>query len=546
MFEPSHIGPFRVVAELGQGGMGRVLLGVASDGRLVAVKQVHAELAEDDAFRARFRREVAASRKVSGAYTAAVMDADAEARTPWLASEFVPGPSLTQALDAAGPLPAESVRILAAGLAQALVDVHRAGLVHRDLKPSNVLLAEDGVRVIDFGIARAAEGHTKLTHTGAMVGSPPFMAPEQVQGLPMTGAADVFSLGSTLVMACTGRPPFAGTTVPSVLYNVVHSEPDLEAVPPALRSFIQPCLAKDPADRPSPLELLTAIGTVAPASRPWPQAVHRLTAEQRSGIDQLATRPAAPTAPIGAQPPTITAPSVGSPPPPAFPPAPPAAPPGRGRTWWLAAAAAAVVAVATAAALNLLPPDGGGKGGDDEKNALSRKPATTAPSESETVPTPGTTPLAKVRDKYTQRVPSCKEAKGKVEVPAGYGDPSGNLEAVGETPKETNQCFWENRYGDRIAVSWDRHLTEGGKTGAELAKEKYESGYASAHQSYERTDVGVGEEAYWQRSIANLYARDINMRLNVVVESTRYSQDEARDIAKAAGRSALKLAAAKR
>ncbi|MFH8370422.1 serine/threonine-protein kinase [Streptomyces sp. NPDC018031] len=548
LFGPSHIGPFRVVAELGQGGMGRVLLGVASDGRLVAVKQVHAELAEDDAFRARFRREVAASRRVSGAYTAAVMDADAEARTPWLASEFVPGPSLTQALDAAGPLPAESVRVLAAGLAQALVDVHRAGLVHRDLKPSNVLLAEDGVRVIDFGIARAAEGHTKLTHTGAMVGSPPFMAPEQVQGLETTGAADVFSLGSTLVMACTGRPPFAGTSVPSVLYNVAHSEPDLEAVPPTLRTFIEPCLAKAPADRPSPLELLTAIGTVAPSSRPWPPAVHRLTAEQRAKIDQWVTGPAvltAPTAPTATEPTTITAPPAGPPPPPSFPPAPAAAAPRRRRTWWPAAAAAAVAVVAAVTALNLLPSDDGGKG-DDEKDAQGRKPATTAPSENETIPTPGTTPLSKVRDKYTQRVPSCKEAKGKVEVPAGYGDPSGNLEAVGETPEERNQCFWENRYGDKIAVSWDRHLTEDGKTGAELAKEKYETGYASASQSYERTDVGVGEEAYWQRNIANLYARDTNLELNVVVESTRYSEDEARDIAKAVGKSALKLAAAER
>ncbi|WP_234104620.1 protein kinase domain-containing protein, partial [Streptomyces venezuelae] len=152
----AHIGPFRVVAELGQGGMGRVLLGVAPDGRLVAVKQVHAELAGDDGFRARFRREVTASRQVSGAYTAPVVDADPDAETPWFAAQFVPGPSLSQALDAVGALPLESSRLLAAGLAQALADVHRAGLVHRDLKPSNVLLAEDGVRVIDFGIARAA------------------------------------------------------------------------------------------------------------------------------------------------------------------------------------------------------------------------------------------------------------------------------------------------------------------------------------------------------------------------------------------------------
>ncbi|MQY09286.1 serine/threonine-protein kinase [Actinomadura macrotermitis] len=528
--EPLWMGSFRAVAELGQGGMGRVLLAVAPDGRLVAVKQVHPELAEDAGFRARFRREVAASRKVSGAYTAAVLDADTEARTPWLASEFVPGPSLSQALSAAGPLPEEAVRLLAAGLAQALVDVHRAGLVHRDLKPSNVLLAKDGVRVIDFGIARAAEGSTKLTHTGAMVGSPLFMAPEQVQGLPPTGAADVFSLGSTLVMACTGEPPFAGTSVPGVLYNVAHGAPNLEAVPQALRSFIEPCLAKDPAGRPSPLELLRAIGAVTPTSRPWPEAVYRLAAEQRAEIDRLVAGPSTFGAP--ARPPV----------PPLFP---PAAPPRRKRARWPTGVAAAAVATAvvTAAALSLL---GNGAGGDGRTSAPPRKAGAKKSSPIETVPTPGATPLSKVRDKYTQRVPSCKEAAGKVEVPADYGKPSGNIEATGETPQESNQCYWSNRYGDRVVVSWDRHLSQGGKTGAELAKERYESGYASAHQSYERVDVGVGEEAYWQRSIANLYARDVNMRLNVVVESKRYSLDEARNIAQAAGRSALKVAGVRR
>ncbi|MGW7342792.1 serine/threonine-protein kinase [Streptomyces sp. NPDC054854] len=527
------------MAELGAGGMGRVLLAAAPDGRLVAVKQVHPELAEDAAFRARFRREVAASRKVSGAYTAAVIDADTEAEEPWLASAFVPGPTLSQALDSAGPLPEEAGRLLAAGLAQALIDVHRAGLVHRDLKPSNVLLAEDGVRVIDFGIARTAEGHTKLTHTGAMVGSPPFMAPEQVRGLPLTGAADVFSLGSTLVMACTGRPPFPGTSVPGVLYNVAHSAPDLSAVPQALRPFIEPCLAKAPAERPSPLELLTAIGTVTQTSRPWPEAVHRLVADQRADIVQLLALPAGPAVSTIAGPARIETPPVVSPPP--SPSAPPAAAARRKRAGWLAGAAALVAATVTA--LNFLPPDGNGAGGGSGRASASpRQPDAKAPSGSEAVPTPGTTPLSKVPDKYTQPVPACKEAKGKVEVPAGYGDPSGNLEAVGETPQVTNQCVWSDRYGNRIHVSWNRHLSEGGKTGAELAKEKYETGYASAHGSYERVEVGVGEEAYWQRNMANLYARNINMRLNVIVESTRYSDDEARNIATAAGKSALTLA----
>ncbi|WP_433543808.1 serine/threonine-protein kinase (plasmid) [Streptomyces sp. CA-294286] len=531
---PSFIGPFRAVAELGQGGMGRVRLAVAPDGRLVAVKQVHADLAEDSGFRARFRREVAASRQVSGAYTAAVLDADAEAEEPWLASEFVPGPTLSQALDAAGPLPEEAVRLLAAGLAQALADVHGAGLVHRDLKPSNVLLAADGVRVIDFGIARAAEGHTKLTHTGAMVGSPPFMAPEQVQGLPLTGATDVFSLGSTLVRASTGRPPFAGTSVPGVLYHVAHSPPDLDAVPPGLRPMIESCLAKNPSERPSPRELLTAIGPVTPASRPWPGTVHRLAAEQRAKIEQLIASHAPPGAFAVTAPARI--PAEPEPPTPS-PPEPPATAPRHRRTWWLVGAAAVVVAV-TVAALNSVPPGGGG---EDSRTSASQEAG-----DGDTVPTSGTTPLSKVRDKYTQRVPSCKEAKGKMVVPAGYGDPSGNLEAVGRTPQETNECFWNNRYGDRLFVSWNRHLSESGRTGAELAKERYESGYASARQSYERADVGVGEEAYWQRNTANLYARHINMRLNVTVESSRYAETEARDIAEAAGKSALKLAESRR
>ncbi|MDG4866227.1 serine/threonine-protein kinase, partial [Streptomyces sp. T-3] len=210
---------------------------------------------------------------------------------------------LSQALDAVGALPLESTRLLAAGLAQALADVHRAGLVHRDLKPSNVLLAEDGVRVIDFGIARAAEGQTKLTHTGAMVGSPPFMAPEQVDGRQLTAAADVFSLGSTLVMACTGKPPFAGTSVPGILYNVAHSEPDLSAVPPAMLALIEACLAKDPARRPSPQDLLSMIGPVRPSARPWPEAVHRLALAQRAEIDRYVTGAGGSTTLTGASPP---------------------------------------------------------------------------------------------------------------------------------------------------------------------------------------------------------------------------------------------------
>ncbi|MGW3378321.1 serine/threonine-protein kinase [Streptomyces hydrogenans] len=287
--DPQRTGPYRLLAELGRGGMGRVFLGVAPDGRLAAVKQVHARLATDEGFRARFRREAEASRRVSGACTAAVLDSDTEAAVPWLASVFVAGPSLGAAVARSGPLPAESVRRLAVGLVTALDEIHRAGLIHRDLKPENVLLAEDGVRVIDFGIARAAEGGnlTELTGTGLVVGSPAFMSPEQAEGRELTPASDVFSLGSVLVLASTGRSPFAGPSTLQELYAVVHAEPALDAVPAELRGLVAACLAKDPAARPAPARLLAALGPAAPVTRHWPPAVHAAIAEQRAEIDGL-------------------------------------------------------------------------------------------------------------------------------------------------------------------------------------------------------------------------------------------------------------------
>ncbi|MEV5942018.1 protein kinase [Streptomyces sp. NPDC051994] len=287
--DPAAVGRYRTIAELGRGGMGRVLLSSAPDGQLVALKQVRTQFVEDDGFRARFRREVEASRKVSGAHTSAVIDADSDAAEPWLTSEFVPGPSLQQAVDALGVLPEEAVLRLAAGLARALVDIHRAGLVHRDLKPSNVLLSDDGPRVIDFGIARAtdSEGGSELTHSGWLVGSPGFMSPEQAEGLSPDTASDVFSLGTVLVMACTGRCPFAGPGTPQTLYNVVHKEPDLSVLPARIRPIVAQCLAKDPGARPSPAQLLEAIGRLTPAARPWPTEVHELIAAQQAEIERL-------------------------------------------------------------------------------------------------------------------------------------------------------------------------------------------------------------------------------------------------------------------
>ncbi|SEC81454.1 Serine/threonine protein kinase [Amycolatopsis tolypomycina] len=291
-------GKYRLVAALGEGGMGRVLLGVAPDGRLVALKQVHAEFARDAHFRSRFRQEVLASQRVSGAFTAAVMDADADAETPWLASVFVTGPSLKEAVEATGPLPAEAVRRLAVGLATALIEIHRVGLIHRDLKPGNVLLTADGPRVIDFGIARATEGGADLTGTGGIVGSPAFMSPEQAESRPLTPASDVFSLGGVLVMAATGRGPFTGSTTAQLLYNVVHASPDLTGLPPEIRTLVEPCLAKDPARRPAPQRILDFLGPVTPGTRPWPDPVHRLIDAQDTAVRTALSWPAPAPLPI--------------------------------------------------------------------------------------------------------------------------------------------------------------------------------------------------------------------------------------------------------
>ncbi|MGP3977308.1 serine/threonine-protein kinase [Streptomyces sp. 8N114] len=290
--DPRRVGPYRMLAELGSGGMGRVLLGDTPGGRLVALKRVRAQLVEDDGFRARFRREVVASRKVSGDYTAAVIDDGADEPVPWLASEFVSGPSLHAAVEATGGLPEEAVLRLAADLASALIDIHQAGLVHRDLKPSNVLLAEGHAKVIDFGIARAADSDdgTWVTHTGWVVGAPGYMSPEQVEpkGHPLTPASDVFSLGAALVMACTGEGPFNGTSAPQMMYNVVHTEPDLSGIPDGLRGLIQPCLAKEPDERPGPDQLLDqAHELLMQAERPeqpWPREIHQMIAAQRDDV----------------------------------------------------------------------------------------------------------------------------------------------------------------------------------------------------------------------------------------------------------------------
>lgn len=212
--EPTVVGPYRLLGRLGSGGMGRVYLGRSAGGRTVAVKIVHPHFALDEEFRARFRREVEAARRVGGAWTAPVLDADPEAPVPWVATAYAAGPSLTGAVADGGPLPVHSARVLGAGLAEALTAVHALGLVHRDVKPSNVLLTLDGPLLIDFGIARATDGTASLTSTGVSVGSPGYMAPEQILGKGVTGAADVFSLGAVIAYAATGQPPSPATPPP--------------------------------------------------------------------------------------------------------------------------------------------------------------------------------------------------------------------------------------------------------------------------------------------------------------------------------------------
>ncbi|MDX3646246.1 serine/threonine-protein kinase, partial [Streptomyces sp. MB09-02B] len=237
------------------GGMGRVYLGRSAGGRTVAVKVVHPHFALDEEFRARFRREIDAARRVGGAWTAPVLDADPEAPVPWVATGYAAGPSLAAAVADGGPLPPHSVSVLGAGLAEALSAVHALDLVHRDVKPSNVLLTVDGPLLIDFGIARATDGTASLTSTGVSIGSPGYMSPEQILGKGITGAADVFSLGAVLAYAATGQSPFPGDSSAALLYKVVHEEPRLDGLEGDLRALVERCLSKDPAARPAPDEV---------------------------------------------------------------------------------------------------------------------------------------------------------------------------------------------------------------------------------------------------------------------------------------------------
>lgn len=255
------LGHYQVAELLGAGGMGEVYLAHSPSGRAVAVKVIREDLAAKPGFRERFAREVQAARQVSGAFTAPVLDADTDGPTPWMATQYVDGPTLADVVNDRGPLPADEVWRLASGLCEALRDIHRAGLVHRDLKPGNILLAEDGPRVIDFGISRVVDA-TALTESGQILGTPLFMAPEQFRTPRDTGpAADVFALGSVLVYAATGHGPFDADTPYAIAWNAVHEDPNLTGLPDSLRPVVEPCLHKDPAERPDPESLLTLLSS---------------------------------------------------------------------------------------------------------------------------------------------------------------------------------------------------------------------------------------------------------------------------------------------
>ncbi|MER5629647.1 serine/threonine-protein kinase [Streptomyces nitrosporeus] len=335
--DPSHIGPYRLLARLGAGGMGEVYLARSGGGRTVAVKLVRSELATEPEFRRRFAQEIAAARRVGGLWTAAVLDADTDAAAPWVATAYVPGPSLHAVLAGQeGPLPERSVRILGHRLAQALTAVHTAGLIHRDLKPANVLVTIDGPRVIDFGIARALDAVTadgKLTRTGAVIGSPGYMSPEQVRGETLTPVSDVFSLGSVLAFAGTRRHPFGSSEsgMHAVMYRIAQEEPDLEGLPEGLEGLVRACLAKNPADRPSPQEVVSRTQEAEGDTEPWLPAgliaeLGRKAAELLDSdgpAQRVPARPAGPP-PGATPPPPSAAPTTGAVPPlPAAPPTPP-------------------------------------------------------------------------------------------------------------------------------------------------------------------------------------------------------------------------------
>jgi hypothetical protein len=306
--DPRTIGEYRLQGRLGQGGMGRVYLGLSPGGRAVAVKVVHPELARDTEFLRRFQREVASARAVSGIYTAPVVATGLDEHPPWLATAFVPGPSLEQMVREHGPLTEAALWPLLGGLVEALEAIHTCGVVHRDLKPANVLLAADGPRLIDFGISRTTEGTggTMLTAAGVIFGTPGYLSPEHASGKPVGPPADIFALGCVMAYAATGAGPWGEGEAATILYRVVHAEPMLDGMPARLRDLVARCLAKDPAARPSPREL-AALASGEPqragsAVSFWPAPVAALIGAYHAKLDNMAAAPDAHPAAVLASP----------------------------------------------------------------------------------------------------------------------------------------------------------------------------------------------------------------------------------------------------
>ncbi|MFH8519963.1 PQQ-binding-like beta-propeller repeat protein [Streptomyces gelaticus] len=352
---PARIGPYEVFQLLGEGGMGRVFLARSPGLRLVALKVIRPEYAEAPNFRGRFRREAESARRVSGFFTPPVLDADADAPQPWLATAYVPAPSLHDVVRGFGVLPEAGLRALGTGLAEALLAIHDAGIVHRDLKPGNVLIAEDGPRVIDFGISRAVDA-TQVTRTGAVMGTPGFMAPEQIMSSREAGpAADIFSLGCVLVFAATGRGPFGSGGTAEILYRAVHHPPQLDGISPTLIPLISACLDKDPARRPPAASVLAALGAADPAAL-LTEGLREDLARREAHAAVLVSAPPVPMAPLAPPVAPFAAAVLGG--------------PSRRRFLWIAAAGTTVAAGGGAAALagwrskpGTTPARGGGSAG---------------------------------------------------------------------------------------------------------------------------------------------------------------------------------------
>ena len=416
--DPAWIGQYRLLGRLGSGGMGMVFLAESPGGRLMAVKLIRPELAQNGMFRDRFAREVEAARMVGGVFTAPVVDADLTGAAPWLVTAYVDGPGLDAAVEQRGPLPAGSLLALAAGLAEGLRAIHAVGLVHRDLKPANVLLASDGPRIIDFGVSRALDG-TGLTSTGSILGTPGFMSPEQAEGRHVGPASDIFSLGSVLAFAATGDGPFGSGNTPALLYRVVHGTPNTDLLPAEIRPLVEACLAKDQSQRPTADQILAQVSTMRPATGwlPWTEGpgYQQTQAAQQPVIEAPATAPLTSTPPPRSgydQPWPQAAPVQAAPVQAGYDQAgydqgwgtpgwqsgqPPGPPPRRRRLGWLWAAVAALILLAGGGAFALIGLAG-------TSNGQANGPSSTAPAGSGSSPAASSSPAGAVAARSPARV----------------------------------------------------------------------------------------------------------------------------------------------